>query len=560
MKRFVCAILVCWLTLAVLTPASAADFDEAILGRIEQMLFDGFAAGETVIDTSVDGLSGNAYFAYGQEALDRIVMKHPEYDDQIVTKCRMVIRRPGDYRMEVTYHPDAAARRASLAAEIERILDGIDPAWNEIQRLLYLHDYVVLHYQYDTTYAADSVYLMIERGVGICESYSSLIKLCLDRMGFENDFATTSDHRWNIVRLSDGAWYHLDATWDDPLPDRIGQAEHQYFLVSDTVRGVDPQGAAYPFSSPVACTSTRYDKAGWRQTFAPLAEIDGQWYLLTRRNNRTLMRYDFATDTMTSTGVTLPMWTLRNDLYSAYSSGYSGLFAHGGLLYFNTPTAICTYDPATGARATYRTPDTSRGYLCGIAKLDGRLTYGLRNDPYDTDYVALATVDLPKPAEPKPVEPAPVEPKPTEPEPTLQPGTPIGNVLYTDILAYIDGHAICSYNIDGYTYVVAEDLLDYGFAVRWLPEQKRLAVSTTRTATPAGYSAAYVPSPNTHPAGAVAMQYLYTEITVWLGERQVKSYNIGGFTCICMDDLAEVFGTAYVWDPSSPALRLTTQP
>ena len=40
-------------------------------------------------------------------------------------------------------------------------------------------------------------------------------------------------HAWNLVQL-DGQWYHLDVTWNDPLPDRGNEVRYGYFLVSDT--------------------------------------------------------------------------------------------------------------------------------------------------------------------------------------------------------------------------------------------------------------------------------------------------------------------------------------
>ena len=143
----------------------------------------------------------------------------------------------------------------------------------------------------------------------------------------------------------------------------------------------------------------------------------------------------------------------------------------------------------------------------------------------------------------------------------LIPGKPIGDVLYTDIVAYIDDKPIRSYNIAGSTYIVVEDLAAYGFDVQWIAEGAgKLVVGTTRTAAPEGYTTTYVPEKNTNPAGTVAMQYLYTNITAWLGDTQVTGYNIGGFTCIGMDDLASTFSTNYVWDGTEGALKLYTQP
>ncbi len=135
----------------------------------------------------------------------------------------------------------------------------------------------------------------------------------------------------------------------------------------------------------------------------------------------------------------------------------------------------------------------------------------------------------------------------------------MGWVLYTDIVAYIDGHPIRSYNINWNTYVIVEELSDYGFRVEWIPEAGRLVVHPDRRAGDAGYTAAYVPVPNMRVAGEAAMPYYYTKITTWIGTEQVTGYNIGGYTCICMDDLAAFFAADYVWDPDAKALRLTTR-
>lgn len=65
----------------------------------------------------------------------------------------------------------------------------------------------------------------------------------------------------------------------------------------------------------------------------------------------------------------------------------------------------------------------------------------------------------------------------------LSPGDSMGWVLYTNIVAYIDDVPIRSYNIDGYTYIVAEDLQEYGYEVERIPQDKKLTVSTSRSGT-----------------------------------------------------------------------------
>ena len=141
------------------------------------------------------------------------------------------------------------------------------------------------------------------------------------------------------------------------------------------------------------------------------------------------------------------------------------------------------------------------------------------------------------------------------PTSAAQPGEPMGWVLYTDIVAYIDGHPIRSYNIAGNTYVIVEDLMDYGFSVTWDPSGPRLVIGD-RTGV---VSSTYTPAENTGTPGAPAMPYLYTDITTWIHGTQITGYNIGGYTVICMDDLARFYADDYIWDPANLALRMTVK-
>ncbi len=55
-------------------------------------------------------------------------------------------------------------------------------------------------------------------------------------------------------------------------------------------------------------------------------------------------------------------------------------------------------------------------------------------------------------------------------------GDDVGDVLATDIKAYVQGKPIRSMNIDGYTAVVAEDLRQYGFDVVWTPADRKVTI------------------------------------------------------------------------------------
>ena len=40
------------------------------------------------------------------------------------------------------------------------------------------------------------------------------------------------NHGWNIVNI-DGEYYHLDATWDDPILNKDNITKYEYLAISD---------------------------------------------------------------------------------------------------------------------------------------------------------------------------------------------------------------------------------------------------------------------------------------------------------------------------------------
>ena len=121
------------------------------------------------------------------------------------------------------------------------------------------------------------------------------------------------------------------------------------------------------------------------------------------------------------------------------------------------------------------------------------------------------------------------------------------------ITAHINGYAIPTYNVDGNTFVVAEDLLGYGFGVTWNGEARTLDIKFTSDKT-------ISPLPtekSTLPSGIFRCNYFYTDIKTYVDGKEVPAYNIDGQTLIQLDCLA-VYGPL-VWDGNTRELRLTTE-
>ncbi len=127
-----------------------------------------------------------------------------------------------------------------------------------------------------------------------------------------------------------------------------------------------------------------------------------------------------------------------------------------------------------------------------------------------------------------------------------QNGDVIGSVYSTDILAYVNGLPINSYNIGGRTAVVIEDLYDrenggfnYGFDWRYDDGTRTLTVESDGDN---GFSDSEV---SRGTVGDIAGAVYETDIKVIFNGQEVPSFNIGGRTAVCIEDLGTV-------DDSSP--------
>lgn len=138
-------------------------------------------------------------------------------------------------------------------------------------------------------------------------------------------------------------------------------------------------------------------------------------------------------------------------------------------------------------------------------------------------------------------------------------GEVVNHALYTDIVAQIDGHPLRSYNVDGHTAVVAEDLRSYGFYSLWDPEERTLRVeratgSSGQPEMPETWPE-YTPEPLEHPIGSQAQAILSTDIAAYVAGEWVESFNIGGETLIWFSDLAPYGAVEY--DGESRTANLT---
>lgn len=119
---------------------------------------------------------------------------------------------------------------------VDTIIESLDDKYGK-DLILELNDYICSNYSYnDSIDYHNDIRSMILSHQGVCLGYAKLMKLCLDKLGFENivilgktDFELSeNDHAWNAVKVEDN-WYYIDVTWADQ--EQHHYINHDYFLI-----------------------------------------------------------------------------------------------------------------------------------------------------------------------------------------------------------------------------------------------------------------------------------------------------------------------------------------
>ncbi len=109
----------------------------------------------------------------------------------------------------------------------------------------------------------------------------------------------------------------------------------------------------------------------------------------------------------------------------------------------------------------------------------------------------------------------------------------IGEVLTTDIICFIDEQPISSYNINGFTYVIAEELGGYGFSVLWNAEKRTLSVNRDKEADRIFPSIDIINvKKGTERIGDFRYNVYSTDIVTYLNGEKIDACNVNGRTLI----------------------------
>jgi hypothetical protein len=162
-----------------------------------------------------------------------------DYSAYVLESYAYTIRSWGgksNITVEARYR-ESMEETAVVEAKADQALDEVlKPGMNDHEKIKAIHDWVVIHVEYDQSLTYYTAYNAVSLGKAVCQGYSLLGYMMLKKAGFDVLIAegavNTGEHAWNMVKL-DGIWYHLDLTWDDPVGVKDDKIRYNYYLRTD---------------------------------------------------------------------------------------------------------------------------------------------------------------------------------------------------------------------------------------------------------------------------------------------------------------------------------------
>ena len=191
-------------------------------------------------------------------------------------------------KIRVEYTDNASVKRNKYEILINEIVQTVDKSWSDLEIILYLHDYLCAHFEYDSNLNIYDPYNFLVEKTGVCQAYALTYMDLLQRFDIPVRYVTSNamSHAWNVVQL-DSEWYHVDVSWDDSVPDKFGAARHNNFLLSDAgIAATYPKHKGWKYQGEaVLCNSTKYDNYFWNNVNSPFAYISDNWYYIAKSTN-----------------------------------------------------------------------------------------------------------------------------------------------------------------------------------------------------------------------------------------------------------------------------------
>jgi len=176
---------------------------------------------------------------------------------------------------------DAMTRYHQMVPVIDSIIAGLEEDMTDLDKLIYLHDELVEMVTYTGT--TDAMYIASGAFVdkkAVCAGYAKALNVLLHRVGIDTTYVkgTSLNHGWSYVKL-DGAWYHVDPTWDDTRTPVSGKVSRKNLLRNDAEFCKD-HGEWVLRRIDESSVSTEYEDWFVHDIVGEMCFENGVWYYL----------------------------------------------------------------------------------------------------------------------------------------------------------------------------------------------------------------------------------------------------------------------------------------
>ncbi len=237
MKKSILILILCTtiLTATATCNVFAADLNASNFNELENVLLKQMSDYNQDIEIKYTGAIDNT------EDLEKIIINSIKIDPYINSNIK-----------DVKYNISISAKKSSISVKINYIMSStqradaykkiksilskiIKPNMNDHEKVKAIHDYIVLNGKYDKSMQFYSDYDLLNQGTSVCNGYALLTYNMLKELNIPVKLVTgtgnTELHIWNMVKLGD-YWFHLDTTWDDPLPD-TNTVSYNYYMLTE---------------------------------------------------------------------------------------------------------------------------------------------------------------------------------------------------------------------------------------------------------------------------------------------------------------------------------------